>query len=229
MSQTTADHLVDTEPPRKHHVCPWWVGYLLLIPLRKLSENPQTILAPLARPGMTAIDIGCAMGYFSLPLARMVGDSGRVVCVDLQQRMLTALSRRARRQGLDRIIETRLCTQATLGLGDLAGQADLVLAVHVVHEAAHPRSFLAQCYEVLRPGGTLLLVEPKGHVSSAELASTRELATDLGFSVASNAATRRSWSLVLEKRDGRDTEGTPAPAHRQSPAASPYPTSDERT
>ena len=76
------------ESPRGHHVCPWWVGYLIASPLRKLGENPDTILAPLVEPGMTTVDIGCAMGFFSLPLARMVGGSGRVVCVDVQERML---------------------------------------------------------------------------------------------------------------------------------------------
>ena len=72
------------EKPRDHHVCPWWIGYLIASHLRKLGENPDTILGPLVEPGMTVVDVGCAMGFFSLPLARMVGESGRVLCVDVQ-------------------------------------------------------------------------------------------------------------------------------------------------
>jgi 2-polyprenyl-3-methyl-5-hydroxy-6-metoxy-1,4-benzoquinol methylase len=194
------------EEPRQHHVCPWWVGYLIASPLRKLSENPDTILKPLVKPGMTAVDIGSAMGFFSLPMAKMVGAEGRVVCVDVQQRMLSTLKRRARRRGLDRIIEPRLCSQEELGLDDLASQADLVLAVHVVHETTYPRRFLSTCFTTLKPGGRLLLIEPNGHVSSSEFSATRRLALETGFVEESESEGKRSRSLVLVRPEGRPSE-----------------------
>jgi 2-polyprenyl-3-methyl-5-hydroxy-6-metoxy-1,4-benzoquinol methylase len=187
------------EPPRNHHVCPWWIGYLLASPIRKLGENPKTILGHLVEPGMTVVDIGCAMGFFSLPLARMVGEDGRVVCVDVQPRMLATLTKRARRKGLDHIIKTRACTQESLGLDDLAGRADLALAVHVVHETAYPRRFFSQCLEALTPGGTLLILEPAGHVSAEEFEVTRQLAIEVGFAERELARRRRSWSLLMDK------------------------------
>ena len=187
------------EKPRDHHVCPWWMGFVIASPLRKLGENPETILGPLVEPGTTAVDIGSAMGFFSLPLARMVGDSGRVVCVDLQERMLKSLVKRARRKGLEDIIETRVATQETLGLEDLEGAADLALAIHVVHETAYPRSFLTQCHDVLRPGGKLLLLEPKGHVSEEDFETTRKLALDVGFSEVEHNQLKKSLMSVLDK------------------------------
>lgn len=88
----------------KSHVFPWWGGYLLLSPLRKRSVDPMDLLRPYVWEGMLALDAGCAMGFFSLPLARLVGPSGRVVCVDIQKRMIAALKRRAASTGLaDRI------------------------------------------------------------------------------------------------------------------------------
>ena len=186
------------ETPRDHHLCPWWVGYLIASPLRKLGEHPEKILAPLVQPGMTAVDIGSAMGFFSLPLARMVGNTGRVVCVDVQERMLKSLSRRAQRRGLANI-ETRLSTQESTGLDDLAGTADLALAIHVVHETAYPRSFLTQCRDVLKPGGKLLLIEPNGHVSESELEETCGLCRDVGFVEIDRTALRRSTALTLER------------------------------
>ncbi len=187
------------ETPRDHHVCPWWVGYLIASPLRKLGENPKKILDPLVEPGMTAIDIGSAMGFFSLPLARMVGEHGRVVCLDVQERMLASLSRRARRAGLDHIIEPRLCTQEDLGLEYLGGGADLALAIHVVHETAYPRRFLKQCVDALRPGGRLLVIEPSGHVSEEDFESTRRLGLDVGFAEVDSQILKKSRSMVLEK------------------------------
>ena len=193
---------VPEEVPREHHVCPWWIGYLIAIPLRKLAENPETILAPFARPGMTAVDIGSAFGFFSLPLARMVGPSGRVVCVDVQARMLSTLARRARRRHVDHIIQTHLASQESFGLAHLQGQADLVLAIHVVHETAYPRRFSSQVRDLLRPGGTFLLAEPTWHVSAEEFESTRQLALDLGFVQREHRRFRGSRLLVLEKPQG---------------------------
>jgi 2-polyprenyl-3-methyl-5-hydroxy-6-metoxy-1,4-benzoquinol methylase len=54
-------------------VCPIWVGYLLASPVRKLYQNPKKILGAYVREGMKILDIGCAMGFFSLPLAEMTG------------------------------------------------------------------------------------------------------------------------------------------------------------
>jgi 2-polyprenyl-3-methyl-5-hydroxy-6-metoxy-1,4-benzoquinol methylase len=187
------------EAPREHHVCPWWVGYLIMSPLRRIGENPDTILRGLVTPGMTAVDIGCGMGFFSLPLARMVGAEGKVVGVDVQPKMLSSLRRRARRKGLDRIIETRIATQEDLCLDDLSSQVDLVLAVHVVHETAYPRRFLTRCHDALRPGGKLLMIEPKGHVDDEEFEASGNLALEVGFSEVERHGLSRSRSLVLEK------------------------------
>jgi len=57
----------------EHHLCPVWIGYLLASPVRKLSQNPRKILGPYVNEGMTVADIGCAMGFFSLPLAKQSG------------------------------------------------------------------------------------------------------------------------------------------------------------
>ena len=187
------------ERPRDHHVCPWWVGYLITNPLRRLGENPDTILDPMVSPGMTAIDIGCGMGFFSLPLARKVGERGRVVCVDVQPKMLSSLGRRAKRKGLADIVECRLATQDDLAIDDLGGQADLVLAVHVLHETAFPRRFLASCRDVLRPGGQMLVIEPKGHVSDGDFEESLRLAVEIGLTESESIGLSRSRGVVLTK------------------------------
>ncbi len=74
---------------------------LLASPVRRwMGENPEALLTPYVREGMTVLEPGPGMGFFTLPLARMVGPAGRVVAVDIQARMLDALERRARKAGL---------------------------------------------------------------------------------------------------------------------------------
>ena len=86
------------------HICPWWGGYFIDNPLRRLLHNPEKIVGPYVQPGMTVMDVGCGMGFFSIAMAKMVGDSGRVIAVDLQQKMLDVLRQRATKAGVaDRI------------------------------------------------------------------------------------------------------------------------------
>lgn len=81
------------------HVYPWWGSYFLDNPLRRLIHAPEKIIGPYVRPGMTVMDVGCGMGLFSMPMARIVGNQGRVIAVDLQQEMFDVL-RRAEQAGV---------------------------------------------------------------------------------------------------------------------------------
>jgi predicted methyltransferase len=56
-----------------HRVCPWWIGYLLLSPLRKFKENPKRILSPYLKEGTKVLELGPGMGYFTIPIAKMIG------------------------------------------------------------------------------------------------------------------------------------------------------------
>lgn len=185
-----------------HRVCPWWLGYGLLVPFRRLLEDPVRLLGPWVRDGMLVVEPGCGMGYFTLDLARMVGPAGRVVAVDVQERMLGGLRRRADRAGLDGRIETRLAGPQGLGLGDLAGQADLALAIHVVHEVPDARAFFAEVWAALRPGALLLVIEPKGHVSEASLELSLQAAIAAGFEVAERPLAGKPRSAVLRRPAG---------------------------
>src|SRR5271166_1186942 len=109
-------------------VCPWWLGYFLISPLRRLTLNPDKLLAPYVREGMTVLEPGPGMGFFTLPLASLVGANGKVVAVDIQEKMLAKLRQRATEAGLLSRVETRLVKPAGMGLADLRGIVDFVLA-----------------------------------------------------------------------------------------------------
>jgi SAM-dependent methyltransferase len=143
-------------------VCPWWLGFALVNPLRLLVQRPEEIMRPWLRDGMTVLDAGCGNGFFTLPAARLVGPGGRVIAVDLQARMLEGLARRAERDGLTGRIEPRLCARDDLRVTE---KVDFALAFWVVHEAPDPSRFLDQLAGALAPGGRLLLVEPTIEVS----------------------------------------------------------------
>jgi ubiquinone/menaquinone biosynthesis C-methylase UbiE len=130
---------------------------------------------------MVVLEPGCGMGYFTLPLARMVGPTGRVVAVEIQPKMLSVLGRRAGKAGLLERIELRRAGAAGLDLEDLSEKVDFAAAIHMVHELPDPSLFFCEIWKTLKPGGRLLVVEPKGHVSRHQFEQTEAGAQKIGF------------------------------------------------
>jgi len=184
------------------HVCPWWLGYLLASPIRQWIErrDPQAFLRPYVRPGMTVLEPGPGMGYFTLPMAKLVGPSGRVIAVDLQAKMLEGLRHRALKAGLLSRIETRLAAPDSLGVADLREKVDFVLAYAMVHEVPLPQKLFRETVATLKPGGQFLLVEPSGHVRPAKFESELEFARNAGLSEIERPAVRRNLAALLTKQ-----------------------------
>jgi ubiquinone/menaquinone biosynthesis C-methylase UbiE len=145
-----------------HHVCPWPVAYLFDNPLRRLVHAPRRLFADYLTAGMTAVDIGCGMGYFSIAMAKIVGARGRIVSVDVQPQMLSVLRRRAARAGVDHIIDTRLSAGDGTGL-DIA--ADFVLIFWALHEIPDGAGLAREIGDMLKPGGACFVAEPAFHVN----------------------------------------------------------------
>src|SRR5438874_10824314 len=63
---------------------------------RDREEDCKTLLAALKlKPGDTVCDLGCGNGFYSLKLAKIVGERGRVLAVDIQRELLKLLKDRA--------------------------------------------------------------------------------------------------------------------------------------
>lgn len=181
------------------HVCPVWVGYFLACPLRKLFQNPKKILGPYVERGMKVLDIGCAMGFFSLPMAEMVGPGGRVICIDVQEKMIDTLTKRTKKTGMSDNMVVRVCSSESLCLEEYKEQIDFANAFAVVHEVPDAVNFFSEVYATLKPGGRLLVAEPKGHVSQEDFEITVSHADQAGFHVIDRPTVRRSRTVLLEK------------------------------
>ena len=183
-----------------HRVCPWWIGYFLLSPLRRWRQNPQTILAPYVRDGMTVLEPGPAMGFFTLEIARLAGPAGQVIAVDIQEKMLAQLRRRAAKRGLSGRIETRVARPDSLALDDLKGRCDFALAFAIVHELPAAAPFFRETAAAMKPGALLLLAEPRGHVQAPEFEAELQAASAAGFMLVERPSIGGSHAALLQNR-----------------------------
>jgi len=179
-------------------MCPWWMGYFLLIPIRKFSHNPVKLLKPLIKEKMNVLDFGCAMGYFSLPLAKMAGNGGNVYCVDIQEKMLDKLKKRAEKAGVAQTIKPLLVGK-TYNSKNLKDQIDFTLLFAVVHEVPDKANLFKEVYEMMKSGGKVHFAEPHGHVSPEEFEKSIKLAIAAGFTLSEEKPMKKGLSAFLLK------------------------------
>ena len=179
------------------HICPWWLAYTFDNPLRRIFHSPEKIFTPYLNEGMTAIDIGCGMGYFSIGMAKIVGKTGKIISVDIQQKMLDTLIKRAKEASVASRITTFLCDENDIGINE---KVDFALTFWMVHETPDELNFLKQVHSILNKSGKLLLAEPKIHVTLTEFKKTLSIAQDLGFKLIDSPIIYFSHTAVFEKQ-----------------------------
>ncbi|MEO7109274.1 MAG: methyltransferase domain-containing protein [Polyangiaceae bacterium] len=131
----------------------WWLDRAN----RDETQKPEHVLDVMGvHAGQTVADIGCGSGYFSVHLAKRVGNTGRVLATDLQPEMLALLDKKVQAAHLTNITPI-LATEADAKLPP--SSVDIALFVDVYHELTHPLVTMAQVKASLRSGGKVVLVE----------------------------------------------------------------------
>jgi ubiquinone/menaquinone biosynthesis C-methylase UbiE len=128
-------------------------------PARLKDLDPARVWEAVAPPadGETIVDIGSGVGYLTLPFARKLPGC-RVVGADVLEGMVALLAEDARNEGLSNL-EALSMAPARVPLPDAS--AALVIMAQVHHELDQPAALLAECARLLRPGGTLAIIDWK--------------------------------------------------------------------
>lgn len=156
-------------------------------PARLQDLDPARVWDVVAPPtdGETIVDIGSGVGFLALPFARRLPGC-RVVGADVLEGMVTLLAEDARTEGLANL-EALHMQPAHVPLPD--GSAALVIMAQVHHELDQPAALLTECARLLRPGGTLAIIDwkdedngkspPKGRAVPEETVRTQMAAAGL--------------------------------------------------
>ena len=176
-------------------ICPWWLASALDNPIRRLIHNPERILGGYIESGQTVLDLGCGSGTFTLFMAKMVGGTGKVIAVDVQDEMLQIVRWKAVKAKLDSRIITHKSEPDRIGI---SGKVDFVLAFYMVHEVPDVKGFFREIASLLKSRGKLLIVEPVFHVSASSFKKTLEAAKLAGLRPISEPKIRFCRSMLFQ-------------------------------
>jgi ubiquinone/menaquinone biosynthesis C-methylase UbiE len=126
---------------------------------RRKWQDPEAILTGIGlQAGLTFMDIGCGNGFFALPAARIVGESGKVYGIDKDAESINNLKEMAGREGLHNL-------DLTVGKADdvvmCTACADIIFFGIVLHDFENPVVVLENARKMLKPSGRLVNLDWK--------------------------------------------------------------------
>ncbi len=123
---------------------------------REQWQKPEEIMDALKiAEGSVVADLGAGGGWFTVRLARRVGQSGIVYAEDIQPLMIEAIKRRVQRENITNV-RTVLGTPRD---SRLPKGLDAVLIVQAYHEMEDPVALLKNAAESLKPQGRIGVVD----------------------------------------------------------------------
>lgn len=126
-------------------------------PLRKELLPPDDVLKALGlKEGDYFLDAGAAIGYFSLPASKIVGNSGKVFATDISKEMLDELKRRTAESGAVNVAAV-LTKEYEMGVSQ--SSIDTAFTSTVLHEIDDKKRFLTGMRGTLKKGGLLAVLE----------------------------------------------------------------------
>ena len=179
------------------HTCPVELAGGLDNSIRRLAHNPQKILKPFIKEGMTVLDVGCGPGFFSVEIAKMLNGAGKVIAADVQEGMLDKIRKKISGAALEQRIELHKSDYENIGVTE---KVDFVLAFWMVHEVRNQKRFIEELSSILKPGGVIFIIEPKIHVPKTKFNAMVNMLKESGFTFLESPKVFFSRTVVLTKK-----------------------------
>lgn len=129
--------------------------------------SPQKVIDQIGlKKNMKVADFGCGHGYFTLPVARLVGGDGKVYAVDILTEALDAVRSSIKMAGISNVDTLRGNLEMVGGSGLPEGSVDLVLLHNVLFQSQKKPEIVREVKRVLKLGGTFALVDWRKDISS---------------------------------------------------------------
>jgi ubiquinone/menaquinone biosynthesis C-methylase UbiE len=176
---------------------PQFMANLIDNPFRRKIQPPdETPTRHGIEPGMTVLEVGPGNGTYTVATARRVGDSGKVVTIDIEPKMIERVTRRAQAKGVDNI-EARVANVYDLPFDDSA--FDAIYMIAVIGEIPEPDRAMVEFHRVLSPSGTLAFSEFLWDPDYPPAKTLAQKAAAAGFRLKKKVGNVFYYTLIFEK------------------------------
>lgn len=164
--------------------------------LRRQYMDPGEVLGMYGvMAGTRVLDLGCGVGVFTVELARMVGETGMVHAVDIQNPMLARTQARVAGAGVYGQVQLHHCGAYDLPLPD--DSIDLAVAISTLGEIPDKPAALSELRRVLRAGGRLGVTEELLYPGYLLGGSVRRWAAEAGFQFLARTGSPMCYHMVF--------------------------------
>jgi len=177
------------------NICPVEKAGMLDSFFRRIIQNPKKIVKPYVKEGITAMDLGCGPGFFTIEMAKIIQQSGKVIAVDIQEGMLDLLAAKIKGTQYQDIVTLHRAKSNTL---DYQGKVDFILAFYVIHEINRNNLF-SELKSILNPEGKMLIVEPNFHISKKVYKEMLHILEKEGFEIISKPKIFFSRAVLVKQ------------------------------
>ena len=126
----------------------------LIFDIRDLFKNPRRKIDKIdLQPGYTVLDYGCGTGSYSIPAAKVVGESGNIYAADIHPIAIEKVWNKAKKRGLNNI--TTILTDCETNLNENA--IDRIILFDLFHNISDREKLLKELHRVLKPDGKLVV------------------------------------------------------------------------
>jgi ubiquinone/menaquinone biosynthesis C-methylase UbiE len=174
-------------------------------PLRRRIQPPdETAARHGIQPGMRVLEVGPGNGRYTLATARQVGESGQVVTVDIEPKMIERVRARAEAEGVANV-DARVADVYDLPFDE--GSFDAAYMIAVIGEIPDPDRAMQEFQRVLKPGGTLAFSELLMDPDYPRASTLVRKASAAGFRLREKVGNLFYYTLVFEKALPEEREG----------------------
>ncbi len=167
---------------KKSLPCPSWLSFVLENPYMKSVSGSAVLISRMdIKPGMRILDIGCGPGRLTIPLAKHVGENGKVLALDIQEKMLQKLEKRIKENSLKNV--EKILGGAGEGKIKEQNNFDKAILVTVLGEIPNKKRALEEIFEALKPEGILSITEIFPDPDFQRQSKVLRLATTAGFAL----------------------------------------------
>lgn len=182
------------ERDKNPYVCPAGSAGSLDNSLRKWLHNPEKLLSPYIKKGMTVLDLGCGPGVFTVEIAKLLQTTGIVIAADLQDEMLNIVADKIKDTASESRIKLHKCEKNSIGITE---RVDFILAFWMIHEVPDHARLFKELKLILKPGGTLFIIEPRFHVNHKSFEQMSSGLLNSGFKIVDTPKVFFSRTLLL--------------------------------